>query len=61
MKYTEVPYITDIYLNRIRDMMSGKSSMPEVKYPARPIGEIHASNVDGLCPLTTYYNSPLLR
>ncbi len=55
MKYIESLEVAMIYLNRIRDLMMGKTSMKEVSYPPRPIGEVHASHLDGLCPLQAYY------
>ena len=48
--------IANAYIERIKDLVSGKRTMPEVKYQfSRAIDEIHASDLDGLCMWKVYF------
>lgn len=47
MRAEERPDIADHYGQRIIDLMTGRRSMPEVKYPERKGGTWHISDLDG--------------
>jgi len=53
MNYYENPKLASVYLERVRDMMEGRRSMPPVAYNERG-SEFHLSDFD-LCPLPSFF------
>jgi hypothetical protein len=57
MKIIEAPEIAEAYINRIRDLVSGRREMKAITYPERG-DNIHLSDLQ-LCPLPAYFKRTL--
>ena len=55
MIITKAPEIRKLYLERIRDFVTGKREMPAVRYTDKRT-QIHLSDVTSLCLLQPYYH-----
>ena len=53
----ESPRLAEIYTQRIIDLVEGRREMRAIQYdPEGRKEHIHASDLDGLCPLPAYYS-----
>jgi len=53
----ESPKLAEIYTQRIIDLVEGRREMQAIQYdPEGRKKHIHASDLDGLCPLPSYYS-----